>query len=179
MLGLFSTQHSLDVFEYPSFFLQYLERGGAHCRGPPPPHGRKPLTRGRARDALKITRLPLSTGPFLGGPSTRAPHHVSAPSCAQEYPAHHHPAHASAVSHHPPRPSSLPGCLSQERILGDWRVRTGNPTVGIAEAIFFRGRDGGEDWHKTRHCCIFSPSSSYRGENLGWGGEVGPFDFFQ
>lgn len=34
----------------------------------------------RASDALKITRLPLSTGPFWGGPSTRAPHHISVPS---------------------------------------------------------------------------------------------------
>lgn len=32
----------------------------------------------RASDALKITRLALSTGPFWGGPNTRAQHHISA-----------------------------------------------------------------------------------------------------
>jgi len=34
----------------------------------------------RASDALKITRLPLSAGPFWGGPNTRAQLRISAPS---------------------------------------------------------------------------------------------------
>lgn len=77
----------------------------------------------RASDALKITRLPLSTGPFWGGPNTRVQHHISASSsclgisCSQ-YRRCSSVATSCVLT---PSPSPrLPDCLFAEWILGDW-----------------------------------------------------------
>lgn len=118
----------------------------------------------RASDALKITRLALSTGPFWGGPNTRAQHHISALSsclgisCSRKAAARRQQQRRKqgAFFSRPP--------FQNGYWVSGW-VRTGGSLVGKRKSclslslsrFFLEGREGGRevgDWHKARHCCV-------------------------
>lgn len=73
-------------------------------------------------------------------------------------------------------PLCLPGCLLQEWILGDWWVRTGNLSVGNAEAIFFwrvgglEGETGTSRDTVASACFLFGQRGKKRDRPGGWGG---------
>lgn len=102
----------------------------------------------RASDALKITRLALSTGPFWGGPNTRAQHHISALSsclgisCSRKAAARRQQQRRKQGAFSPAPP------FQNGYWVSDW-VRTGGSLVGkrrssLSLSLFFlEGREGG------------------------------------